>query len=188
LTVLARSLVLAMATWIPGQASAQETSRVDVEVGLGRAIGGAPKSPGTTSIGLTGWFSQRWGLTLVHVRGFGFDAFDLERDAGDRVELGTHRQRYYRVAVRYRRRVGPSLTLVAGAGLVLDGTYADAGVLRTESGLRLFERENMWGGFSGEFYVEAPFLPHVAMRVGATWDSNRETTVMQPVFSAVVSF
>jgi hypothetical protein len=80
------------------------------------------------------------------------------------------------------------VTFLAGAGLALDGTYADAGVLRTEAGLRLFEGENIWGGFSGEAYLEAPFLPHVAMRVGATWDSNRETTVIQPVFSAVVSF
>jgi hypothetical protein len=79
------------------------------------------------------------------------------------------------------------VTFLAGAGLALRGAYADAGVLRTE-GLRLFVREYTWGGFSGEFYLEAPFLPHVAMRVGATWDSNRETTVMQPVFSAVVSF
>jgi hypothetical protein len=57
--VLATSLVLALASWIPAHAFAQETSRVDVEVSLGRAVGGAPQSPGTTSIGLTGWVSQR---------------------------------------------------------------------------------------------------------------------------------
>lgn len=188
----ARALgVLPVLLMIATSALGQERPRVELELGLGyvidRSVETEPPSTGTRLAGLTFWWARAWGGSVVRIVSRGFSLNDPPVEISDRVFLGSQNLRYVRIAVRHRRVLTQTTTLLVGAG-IFRGSYEDVTLRKTASGLRKAGSRLAVVGIAGEIYLDGRLMRYLGLRVGATAEGVWEARMIQPVFLGVISF
>jgi hypothetical protein len=187
-----RVLFLVILLGAPARGLAQDRPVAEIEAGVGYSLGGGAEDPaptiGTLTVGGTLWLTRSWGLSVAYVASYGSDLDDAPVESGDRVFEGLGDLRYLRTVLRHRRALTGAWMLDIGAGLVTGGSFDRLVLLRVPGGSVRADARVTWGGFAGEVYVRRSLGDHLALRAGATVESNFETTVFQPVVLGVVAF
>jgi hypothetical protein len=191
-------LIVAILLVAPEPAEAQEAiQRLDVEVGLGYAIGGGLEEPGPTlprvNVGVVVWFAGRFGVALGYVRGFGEDTTDSQEpleDLGDRRLLAQKDLRYFRASFRYKHEISRALvdSVEFGGGMIIDGSFTRVSAQLASDGTKIRTFEQEWGALAAEFFAAKRLGRHFGLKAGATFDFNFDTHFLTPVFMGVASF
>ena len=173
----------------PARALAQERSLIDVETGAGYAFGNDVPSLGTVTFGATLWPRRgSWGVSVARVASYGEELFDRPSTSGDVTFLGRANLRYWRLGARHRREVRQRSTLVLGFGVVPRASYENL-VRLDENGVVSDRRgEIVWGAVTGELYWDRQLARWFKVRLGVTLDCSADTTILQPIAVAVVTF
>jgi hypothetical protein len=168
---------------------ASDRRGLDVEAGYGFAAGSGAENPapslGTITFGATVWLGERWGTGIMLVRSFGEDRFHESVEAGQPIVHLATDLRYTRIVARYRRPLAGQ-RLVIGFGFVRHGSFAH-GIRDANTG-RPPGPGTSWSGSTGEATWQHRLHRRLSLRAGVTFDTNVETTVVQPLALAVVTF
>jgi hypothetical protein len=178
----------------PTVASAQAPPRLEVSAGPGYVFGGGMENPGPSlpafNVGVTVWPFERWGVAGRAVRAPGEDRYPSPLPSHDRTYLGLEKLAYYVVGARYRRLFAARQEMNIGAGLMLGGEFRTVVLLDQPAGppVRRSHPDTFFNGFSVEGSWGWRLHRHLRVKGGLTYDFNFETTNLQPVISAVLSF
>ena len=169
---------------------AQSRAVVEVGGGGGYVFGGGAEDPGPSLPAFDAlvsvWPFERWGVGFRWVEGPGED-LHAPVETFDRVFLGTGHLRYWTVTARYRRPLPGQLEFELGFGMLYGGRFASIQELRNPP-QRISGIDTSFSGGSVEGLVSRALTRHIGVKVGLTFDSNFETTNLQPVALGVIRF
>jgi len=174
---------------LAGFAAPAWAQTVEIELGGGYVVGGGAEDPGPSlpafDVGVAFWATEHWGVAVRRVEAPGEDLHEPSV-GGDRTFLGSGHLAYWTVTARRRSSVTTRLGLELGFGLLLDGRFATIAMLHEPP--RRLEMGTSFGGFSLEALLTRELWSHLAIKMGATFDSNFETTNLQPLVVGAIRF